>query len=146
MEYTVVEIAKRLEKTKGDGGISSEAARKRLERYGYKSKRYIGVNAIFELSDDDIEFLKQCDKRGSSSKTRSSSNNIDGLTLKEIADKRNCPIETVKEQLRNAGIKPVGKIDIYTPDVIAMLEAICPKNLAEQEMANKTKELDIFYV
>jgi hypothetical protein len=64
MEYTILEIAKRLEKTKGDGGISSDATRQRLKRHGYQPKRYIGVNAMFELSDDDIEFLKQCDKRG----------------------------------------------------------------------------------
>ena len=64
MEYTVLEVAKLLEKIKGDGGISSDAARQRLRRHGYEPKRYIGVNAMFDLTDADIEFLKQCDKRG----------------------------------------------------------------------------------
>ena len=64
MEYTIFEVGKLLEKTKGDGGISSDAARQRLKRHGFKPKRYIGVNAMFELEDKDIEFLKQCDKRG----------------------------------------------------------------------------------
>jgi hypothetical protein len=70
MEYTILEIAKRLEKTKGDGGISSDAARQRLKRHGYVAKRYIGVNAMFDLTDDDIEFLKQCDKRGPGSRAK----------------------------------------------------------------------------
>jgi hypothetical protein len=73
MEYTVLEIAKRLEKTKGDGGISSDAARQRLKRHGYEPKRYIGVNAMFDLTDSDIEYLKQCDKRGPGSKARTAS-------------------------------------------------------------------------
>jgi hypothetical protein len=63
-EYTVLELAKCLEKTEGDGGISTDSARHRLQRHGYTAKRYIGVNAIYELSKKDIEFLKQCDKRG----------------------------------------------------------------------------------
>jgi hypothetical protein len=70
MEYTVLEIAKRLEKTKGDGGISSDATRQRLKRHGYVPKRYIGVNAMFDLTDDDIEFLKHCDKRGPAPKAK----------------------------------------------------------------------------
>jgi hypothetical protein len=70
MEYTILEIAKRLEKTKGDGGISSDAARQRLKRHGFTPKRYIGVNAMFDLTDDDIEFLKRCDKRGPGPKTK----------------------------------------------------------------------------
>jgi hypothetical protein len=70
MEYTTLEIAKRLEKTKGDGGISSDAARQRLKRHGYMPKRYIGVNAMFDLTDDDIEYLKQCDKRGPGPKAK----------------------------------------------------------------------------
>jgi hypothetical protein len=70
MEYTILEIAKRLEKTKGDGGISSDATRQRLKRHGYVPKRYIGVNAMFDLTDDDIEYLKQCDKRGPGPKAK----------------------------------------------------------------------------
>jgi len=73
MEYTILEIAKRLEKKRGDGGISSDATRQRLKRHGYAPKRYIGVNAMFELTDDDIEYLKQCDKRGPRPKAETAS-------------------------------------------------------------------------
>ena len=121
MEYTVLEIAKRLERTEGDGGVSSEAARKRLDRYGFKPVRYVGVNAIFELSDDDIEFLKQLYKRGHGTKP-SSNNIVNGLTVKEIAEKLKVPFETVEAQINNEEIKPIGKINVYAPSIIARLE------------------------
>jgi len=62
MELHIGEISNRLS-TK-ESIVTSDAARKRLERHGYKPCRYIGANSMFELSDDDIEYLKQCDKRG----------------------------------------------------------------------------------
>jgi hypothetical protein len=83
MEYTILEIAKRLEKTKGDGGISSDATRQRLKRHGYEPKRYIGVNAMFDLTNDDIEFLKQCDKRGPGPKAKTGSKPVKKPTKKK---------------------------------------------------------------
>jgi hypothetical protein len=68
MELTVGEIAYRLSTEKKI--VSSDAARKRLERHGYIPVRCIGANNMFELSDDDIEYLKQCDKRGPGPKAK----------------------------------------------------------------------------
>jgi hypothetical protein len=71
MELTVGEIAYRLSTERKI--VSSDAARKRLERHGYKPARCIGANNMFELSDDDIEYLKQCDKRGPGPKEKTAS-------------------------------------------------------------------------
>jgi hypothetical protein len=56
-ELTVAEVGNRL-------GTTTDAARKRLKRNGFEPVRYIGVNAMFNLSAKDLEFLKQCNKRG----------------------------------------------------------------------------------
>jgi len=57
MELSVGEIAVRISTT-------TDAARKRLSRLGYKPVRYIGVNAMFELTEDDLAVIKEHDKRG----------------------------------------------------------------------------------
>jgi hypothetical protein len=56
-ELTVAEVGNHI-------GTTTDAARKRLKRYGFEPARYIGVNAMFKLSAKDLEFLKQCNKRG----------------------------------------------------------------------------------
>jgi hypothetical protein len=71
MELTVGEIAYRLSTEKKP--VSSDAVRKRLARHGYEPVRFIGANSMFELSDDDIEYLKQLDKRGPGPKAEAAS-------------------------------------------------------------------------
>ena len=57
MELSVPEVGSRIGTTPG-------AAHKRLGRLGYKPSRYIGVNAMYEVSEKDLEILKQHGIRG----------------------------------------------------------------------------------
>jgi hypothetical protein len=53
--------------------------------------------------------------------------NMNELTVKEIADRLNRPFETVKVQLRAAGISPirkVGKTNIYDPSVVEAIRNV----------------------
>ena len=62
VELSIPEIAKLISTPKAD--VTPGAAHKRLQRAGYTPSRYIGVNAMFELSEKDIEILKQRCVRG----------------------------------------------------------------------------------
>lgn len=62
IEYTVLEIASKISTSKKP--VSTDATRKRLERSGYTPARYIGVNAMFKLSEEDLNKLKNADSRG----------------------------------------------------------------------------------
>jgi hypothetical protein len=62
MELTILEISQKISTSKNP--VSTDATRKRLERAGYKPSRYIGVNTMFELSEEDIEIVKNRSVRG----------------------------------------------------------------------------------
>jgi len=62
MLLTVLEISQKLSTLKNP--VSTDAARQRLKRAGYEPSRYIGVNAMFELSAADVEILKNRSVRG----------------------------------------------------------------------------------
>jgi hypothetical protein len=56
MELTVLEISQKIGTAKNP--ITTDATRRRLKNAGYEPCRRIGVNAMYELSDADIEILK----------------------------------------------------------------------------------------
>jgi hypothetical protein len=62
MELTVLEVSLKISTSKNP--VSTDATRRRLIRAGYTPSRYIGVNAMFDLSDEDIEILKSRSVRG----------------------------------------------------------------------------------
>ena len=67
------------------------------------------------------------------------------LTVKEIADRLNRPFETVKVQLRAAGINPirkVGRTNIYDPSVVEAIRNVPGKGRPRKPETEITAKTD----
>jgi hypothetical protein len=62
--------------------------------------------------------------------------NMNELTVKEIAEILDRPFETIKVQLRTAGIEPVrkvGRTNIYAPSVVEAIRSVPGKGRPKKE-------------
>ncbi len=47
-----------------------------------------------------------------------------GLTLSEISEKLNIPVNTLRQRIRRLGIRPLSQEAVYAPEVLDILKSV----------------------